>query len=317
VAQIVKRTTADGSNRYDVRTRIAGRVVCKTFKRKKDAVSYANTVEADKLRAVAVDPRRGQVSLSKYSTEWLEGRTDIRPTTRAKYAHLLERHILPALGSRDVGGLSPSSVRSWYMTLRGQHEVTADDAYRLLRAILNTCADDEILTRNPCQIKGAGQVRSPERRVADDSEVRAAVEAVPQRYRLALLLAAWCALRRGEVLGLQRADIDVARAELHVRRSWTAPMGLAPVLGPPKSKKGLRLVTIPSNVVPALQYHLETFVGFESDSWLFATHNGTALSPRNLDRVWSKAREVANCPHLRLHDYADVRVMPMFPRTSS
>jgi integrase len=65
------------------------------------------------------------------------------------------------------------------------------------------------------------------------------------------LFASWCALRRGEVLGLQRADIDVVRAELHVRRAWTAPMGQAPVLGPPKSAKGVRLVTIPSNVVPA------------------------------------------------------------------
>lgn len=254
------------------------------------------------MRGVVVDPRAGRVSLTEYARTWLESRTDIRPTTRAKYQHLLDRHILPTLGIQSVGALSPSSVRSWYMTLRSHYEVTANDAYRLLRAILNTCVDDEILTRNPCQIKGAGQVRSLERQVAEFSEVQAAVDAFPKRYRLALLLASWCALRRGEVLGLQRADVNVARAELHIRRAWTAPMGQAPVLGPPKIEKGLRLVTIPSNVMPAVQTHLERFVGSESDAWLFATQNGTALSPRNLDRVWSKAREAANCTHLRLHD---------------
>lgn len=46
---------------YDVRTRIGGRVVTRTFKRRKDADAYANTVEADKLRGVARDPRARSV----------------------------------------------------------------------------------------------------------------------------------------------------------------------------------------------------------------------------------------------------------------
>jgi integrase len=302
MAQIVKRTTVDGEYRYDVRTRIGGRVVTRTFKRKKDAVGYANTIEADKLRGVTIDPRGGRVSLAKYAIDWLGDRTDIRLTTRAKYSYLLERHILPALGQHMVGGVSPSAVRTWYMTLRGQHEVTADDAYRLLRAIFNTCVADEITARNPCQVKGAGQVRSPERSIAEPNRVEAAVEVVPERYRLAVLLAAWCHLRRGEILGLQRADLDVERAELHVRRAWTAPMDRVPVLGPPKSDAGLRTVAIPGNVMPTLGHHLEAFVAPKPDAWMFSTLTGTAVSPRSLDRVWNKAREEAGLPHVRLHD---------------
>jgi hypothetical protein len=41
--------------------------------------------------------------------------------------------------------------------------VTVAKAYRLLRAILNTALDDEVIRRNPCRIKGAGQEASPER----------------------------------------------------------------------------------------------------------------------------------------------------------
>ena len=192
-----------------------------------------------------------------------------------------------------VGGLllrlvaEPQSTGAWSSGADGER-VVAD---RL-----------DALIRNPCQIKGAGHVRSPERRVAEESQVLAVVEAVPERYRLALLLASWCALRRGEVLGLQRADIDVASAEMHVRRAWSAPMGKAPALGPPKTEKGVRPVIIPSNIVPALISHLERFVGPEPHAWLFATQNGSPLSPRNLDRVWSKAREGTDLRQLRLHD---------------
>jgi hypothetical protein len=95
-------------------------------------------------------------------------------------------------------------------------------------------------------------------------------------------------------------------------------MGKAPVLGPPKTEARLRPISIPDNVMPVLSSHLELLVGPEPDAWLFATKNGTALSPRNLGRVWNKVRALANVrPEIRLHDYADVRVMPMFPRTSS
>lgn len=293
---------ADAKTVYDIRTRIGGRSVSRTYKRRKDADAYASTVEADKLRGVAVDPRAGRVTLTAYSGTWMKHRTDIRPTTRAKYDHLLENHILPTLGTHDLGRLSPSSVRGWYMALHGRRAVTADDAYRLLRAILNTAVADEVIVVNPCKVKGAGQVRSPERPTASVPEVAAAVEAIPERYRLALLLPAWCQLRRGEVLGLQRRDVDLLHKTVRVERAWTAPMGQRPVLGPPKTEAGQRSLTIPANVVPVVKAHLEKFVGPEPDAWLFPTSTGTALSPRNFNRAWDKARKKAGLSKLHLHD---------------
>jgi hypothetical protein len=48
MAQLMNQIRSSGETRYDVRTRIGGRVVTRTFKRKKDAVSY--TMEVTKLR---------------------------------------------------------------------------------------------------------------------------------------------------------------------------------------------------------------------------------------------------------------------------
>jgi hypothetical protein len=44
-------------------------------------------------------------------------------------------------------------------------------AYRLLRAILMTAVDDEILIRNPCRIRGAGSEPTPERPVLSVAQV--------------------------------------------------------------------------------------------------------------------------------------------------
>jgi hypothetical protein len=90
-----------------------------------------------------------------------------------------------------------------------------------------------------------------------------------------------------------------------------------PMIGPPKTEAGVRTLTIPPNVVPAVVDHLERFVAPEPTAWLFSTSAGAPLSPRNLNRAWDKGRRAAGRPDLHLHDYADIRVMPTFPRNSS
>ena len=56
-------------------------------------------------------------------------------------------------------------MRRWRKKLldSGLSTITTSKAYRLLRAIFNTAADDGIIRRNPCRIKGAGQEESAER----------------------------------------------------------------------------------------------------------------------------------------------------------
>ncbi len=59
---------------------------------------------------------------------------------------------------------------------------TVAKCYRLLRAILNTAVVDEVIVRNPCNIKGAGIERTPERPVATTTQVWALADAVEPRF---------------------------------------------------------------------------------------------------------------------------------------
>jgi integrase len=273
-----------------------------TFATKADALAYLANTETDLQRGRWIDPAAGKVTLSKFATEWLNGRSDLRETTRAKYDHLLDNHILPKLGSVPISALAPSKVRAWYHELAREHATTADDAYRLLRAVMNVAKADRQIAENPCQVKGAGQVRSPERPVASVRDVARAVEAVPARWRLALLLPAWCQLRRGEVLALQRRHIDLLHGRITIEQAWSVPMGGKAIIGPPKTDAGVRVLTIPPNVLSAVEDHLERFVGPEPTAWLFGTSTGSVITPRNFNRAWSKARAKVGRPDLHLHD---------------
>lgn len=73
-----------------------------------------------------------------------------------------------------VGKLSTPMVREWRATLlsKGVSVSTAAKAYRFLRAVLMTAAEeDKILARNPCRVRGAGNEDAPERPVLTVAQV--------------------------------------------------------------------------------------------------------------------------------------------------
>jgi hypothetical protein len=84
-------------------------------------------------------------------------------------------------------------------------------AYRLLRAVLWTAVkEDELLRKNPCRVPGADQESPVERpHLMTLVKLGRLIEAVPDRYRLLILVTAIASLRFGEVTALERQDIDL------------------------------------------------------------------------------------------------------------
>jgi hypothetical protein len=137
----------------------------------------------------------------EFADRWLAGRTDLADRTRELYRYLLDKHVIPTLGPLTLADLSPSTVREWHQKIANDHPTTAAKAYRLLSTIMKTAVADEVIARNPCQVKGAASEKAPERPVASMAEVQALADAMPENQRVAVLLASWCQLRRGELSG--------------------------------------------------------------------------------------------------------------------
>ena len=88
---------------------------------------------------------------------------------------------------------------------------------------MNTAVVDDIIDSNPCRVRGAGTVkRAKPVRPATLGELAAITEAMPDRYQAAVLVAAWCGLRFGELAELRRKDVDLA-GELMTRPSSGNP----------------------------------------------------------------------------------------------
>jgi integrase len=137
----------------------------------------------------------------------------LKPRTRALYRSLLDQKILPELGDLPLKSITSLTVRQWYATLPAEHPTRRAHAYSLLRTILGSAVTEDLIPANPCHIRGAGNARRKHQiKPASLTELSTIVNAMPERYRLMVMLACWCALRFGELTELRRGDIDLKTA---------------------------------------------------------------------------------------------------------
>jgi integrase len=295
------------SGRYAVRfTTPDGRRVSggRTFEHKKNAEAWAADKRREMERQYHEEPER--ITFSDYSARWLANRhvsgRPIRPRTREHYDAILRDHLLPVFGGRPLGAITPKDIRLWHASTLVDAPTMRSHAYGLLKTILASAINDELIDSNPCRIVGAGSSKRVIKiRPATVEELSILTAAMPEPLRPMVLLASWCAMRFGETVELRRHDIDVSAEVIRIRRQAVRVNGRFEI-GDPKSEAGSRDVSIPPHIVPVIEAHLAKYVADKPDSLLFPNTTGGHLQPATLYRHWHRARHQAGRDDLRWHD---------------
>ncbi|MBF4763385.1 site-specific integrase [Nocardioides islandensis] len=289
-----------------------------TFDAKDDAVAWLSARRAEiqmEVWAPEVAARgarkRDVPTFRAYAAVWIETRKtkgrELRPTTRRQYRMLLDKFILPTFGDEPIDRISSEAVNAWYDGLAPGRETIRAQSYSLLRTIFTSAASERPhpwIPYNPAHIRGAGSTkRAHHVQPASLDELRVIVEALPDRYKLMALLAAWCAMRFGELAELRRGDIDLRTNRVKIRRGVVRVEGRF-IVGPPKSDAGSRDVAIPPHLVPLVKDHLKKFTAPRRDALLFpaSADENLHLAPSTLYKVYDPARKAAGREDLRWHD---------------
>lgn len=272
-----------------------------TFATKTEAGRWLAAQETDLARGVWVDDALAAIPLGEYAAMWLCDHPKMGPRWRETCERNLRLHLTP-LAALSLRQITPAVVRSWHAdALRGPGGRTSiAQSYRFLRAVLNTAVHDGALARNPCQIAGAGADRSKERVVATPAQIEALTHAIAPRYRAAVALGSWAGLRRGEILGLHRDDLDLSTGTVTVRCTRTEMLSTgARFDSPPKTDASYRTVALPPHIMPILCDHLERFAGPDR---VFVNRDGEPMRGDALRQAFERARDRVELPDLRFHD---------------
>lgn len=280
-----------GPNRWRARHRGPdGREQSKTFTRRVDAERWLVTQRADLARGAWTDPALGRMTLEEWVGRWEPSTVDLRPTTRELNMGVLRKYLLPRFGAWPLAEIGTADVRA--MVAEDLTGPLSNSAVRrhvlVLSTVLNGAVADGRIARNPC----AGVKLPPEdaraMRFLEAAEVVTLANAVrPEHYRPLVLTAAFVGLRWGELAGLRADRVDLFHRQIRVDQQLVEVGGRLSY-GPPKTKSGVRTVTLPAALVEVLAPHLAA-EPVEASGLAFPTPSAGPMRRGSFRRTWRRA----------------------------
>ncbi len=301
---------ADGKRRQKTETFRGSKKDAKIRWREEQALIDAGT---------AVEPSR--MTFADLATRWERDVLPMRrprPSTLASYESTLRLHILPVLGPMLVQKITAPDVQICISGMQRHDGRPGEPSPRqrqlvsfLIGQLLEQAVRWRVVPRNVADDTMAPRQEHPEIDFWDAHDVTAFL-ATAQGHRLYALFALALAsgMRRGEILGLRREEVDFDKGAVTVKRSLAAVKGRM-VETPPKTRRGYRTITVGQRTMQVLRQHLAAMeeersaAGVYSDDsgkdLCFPSEAGTPLSARNVARAFDILQKRAQVKRITLH----------------
>lgn len=184
----------------------------------------------------------------------------------------------------------------------------------IVAAIFKAALRDRLVSTSPCEGTKLPKKLPVEITPLATATVTALIDAVPERYRALVVLAAGTGLRQGECFGVIDERLDLDRQTLRVEQQLILLPRREPFLAPPKTSASHRTVPLPDVVVEALREHLCRFAVTHPERLVFTDKDGRALRGTAFSRkIWrpvvaaTGARRGTGFHELR-HSYASLLI---------
>jgi integrase len=260
----------------------------------------------------AFDAGSGPLRFGPWLEQWhLRQQHQLRVTTWAGYRRYLDKVPLwlQAMPLEDVTG---EALERAYAELRegGWSGTTCRQLHAILKRGLGDAVQKGRLTVNPAAAAASPRRERPQMQTWSPDQLRRFLRvAETHEWKALWVLAVTTGLRRGELLGLQRHDLE--GDVLRVRRSVTWD-GHDVVVSRPKTASGERLVGLDPWTAEALREHLVRLPGHgncastlsgcqDMATWLFSA-TSEPPNPHRLNREFTKLARAAGLPAIRFHD---------------
>ena len=259
--------------------------------------------------------------------EWVEEdwlltiQTQIKPSTFESYRRNMRHHVLPTLGGRSIRAVRPNQLNALYAELLangrrngsgGLSPKTVRYIHTIVHKALADAADAGLVAANPAERAKPPRPRASvpaELRFWTPEELRSFLDRVcGHRFEAGWHVSAMTGMRRGEVLGLRWADVDLDAARIHVRQTLVS-VAYELVVSTPKNHRA-RVIDLDPGTVEQLRRHrnqqaderAEWGVNYRDTDLVFCKENGEPLHPQSYSQAFERIVAKPDLPKIRLHD---------------
>mgnify|MGYP002519690502 FL=1 len=185
----------------------------------------------------------------------------LKPASLSSKQHVFSDKILPFFGSLRMRDITTQHVRKWQsVILRQNYSNTYQQLIDFQLSAFMNYASRYYDFPNPC-IK-AGHIGSSQTKklnfwtLEEYERFISHFSKDPEAFT-AFEILYWTGMRQGELLALTPADIDAARRQIHITKSYTQIDG-KDIISTPKTKKSIRDVGIPQFLLNEINVYLHT-----------------------------------------------------------
>lgn len=307
------------------------------FETKAAAMRHRNEIARDVGASTWQEPSNERLD-SFVAKTWLPAaKPSLRQSTWASYERYLRVHVLPEIGGTQLRDVTPQQLNLLYAKLlasgrRGPRPggPLSPRTVRYVHTILHRVFRDAerwgLVPRNPARFALPGRANASGRREQTtwtEEDVRAFLtasrahrgrgHAVGDRMYGAWVLLITTGLRRGELLGLRRSDIDFDRKLFSVRQTAILEYHegrRTVVFGEPKTNSGRRVVALDRGTLAELREHRIQLVEerlaagekWEDHDLVMPGRLGKPFDPEYFSREFRSRLKRYGLKDIRLHD---------------
>lgn len=244
----------------------------------------------------------------------------MRPTTWTKYGYCARSYVIPVIGGTALQELTPVRLNALYLHLvqggrvrrradqgPGLEPSTVATVHRMLHRALADAVRWGYLPRNVAEDATPPRVGRRRATVWTSEQLRAFVAHVRADRLFALyLLVVTTGMRRGEVVGLRREDVDLDAGTVVPSVPRVVVDGQA-AESETKTEAGERPRALDPVTLAALRAHIERWEGERAEfghtnDLLFCWPDGSQIHPDTVTDWFQNHARAAGLPVIRLHD---------------
>jgi len=194
----------------------------KTFKTKKEAITALKVFEADKAKRMLMTPA-GE-TMESFGEYWLKfEKADIRATTKYTYSVTLNNHIIPYFKEKPLQKIGKEEIYKYFAHLRETKKLSPNTIrkhYDMLCGIFSSAVQTEKIFTSPMKTVRAPKPEPFENQIYNPGQIVELFKAADgDRTELAVHLAVYLGLRRGEICGLRWENVDLTGHECQEKSS--------------------------------------------------------------------------------------------------
>jgi integrase len=275
-----------------------------------------------------VEPHK--ITVESWLDTWLKEykKDNIRPTTYSSYEYIIRVHIKPNLGKAYLKEIKPEQIQKFYNERKasGLSSRTVRYIHTVLHEALRQAVRNNLIVRNVSEATTLPKQEKKEMRVLTVKEQNEFMKVLSSDKKgIIFKLDLATGLRKGELLALRWADVDLKNGVIMVKQALSRTKvnfdkdskenKTAIIIQKPKTKKGERSVPLFSSIASDLKAHKtaekDKFkdLGWDDikikqhfkDGLVFTNELGGHIEPRNLSRKFYSLVKASGIPKANLH----------------